>query len=146
MVRQQGRSDCGAAALEMVIRYWQPQASPADLRSALGPVVEDRGIEAGTMREVARSHGLSAYIVEGAPTDLVHEVDAGRPTIVGLVRRSGRRVFSHYEVVVGVNEGRRLLLVADPQDGWQEIEMEDFLRQWDPAHRLTLVVMPAATR
>jgi ABC-type bacteriocin/lantibiotic exporter with double-glycine peptidase domain len=142
MARQQGKSDCGVAALEMVIRYWQPDASPAELRAALGPVVDDKGLEASKLRAVARDHGLDAFIVEGTPDDLFHEVGAGRPVIVGLVRKSGRRVYSHYEVVVGVNERRRMLLAADPQDGWQEVELEDFLRQWDPAHRFTMVMLP----
>jgi ABC-type bacteriocin/lantibiotic exporter with double-glycine peptidase domain len=142
MVLQDGPADCGAAAMEMVIRYWQPQASSREVRAVLvpqpGPQGDDAGIEAGRLRAVARERGLSAFLVQGALDDLRHEVEQHRPVIVGLVRRKR----AHYVVVVGFNQQRNRLLAADPQYGWRELSVSDFRGEWDPAGHLTLVVLP----
>jgi ABC-type bacteriocin/lantibiotic exporter with double-glycine peptidase domain len=142
MVRQQGAADCGVAALAMVLRYWQPAATAAEVRSALAFRPEDQGIEAARLRAVARGRGLAAFLVEGTLGDLSHEVERGRPVIVGLVRRAGRKALSHYVVVVGVNQQRQRLLTADPQYGWREVPVTDFASEWEPAHRLALVILP----
>jgi ABC-type bacteriocin/lantibiotic exporter with double-glycine peptidase domain len=122
LVRQRGPADCGEAALEMVVRYWQPEASTDELRAALRPVTDVDGIPAGELRTVARQRGLAAFLVEGAPADLAHEVSLGRPVIVGLVKRvAHKKGLRHYEVVVGVSADGDRVLAADPQDGWRQV-------------------------
>jgi ABC-type bacteriocin/lantibiotic exporter with double-glycine peptidase domain len=149
MVKMESKSDCGLAAVEMLLRYWRPEVPRDELRSELrrqlGPVVDDKGLEAGILRQAVQDRGLDSFVFEGTPDDLAHEIALRRPVIVGLVRRSGRRLYTHFELVVGVNERRRMLLAADPQDGWQEVEFDDFLRQWEPTHHLTLVALPRST-
>jgi ABC-type bacteriocin/lantibiotic exporter with double-glycine peptidase domain len=144
LVRQDGPADCGVAALEMVIRYWQPQATSDEVRAALGggPRGDGGGIEAGRLRAVARDRGLSAFLLQGALDDLRHEVEQRRPVIVGLVRRNAGKARAHYVVVVGVNQDRKRVLAADPQYGWREVSVSDFRGEWDPAGDLTLVVLP----
>jgi ABC-type bacteriocin/lantibiotic exporter with double-glycine peptidase domain len=139
IVRQTGPADCGAAALEMVVRYWRPEAS---VRAVLAPRPGEDGIEAARLRAVARDQGLSAFLVEGTVDDLVHEVELRRPVLVGLVRVSGRQALAHYVVVVGMNRNRQRVLTADPEHGWREVSLASFLGEWQPAHHLTLVAFP----
>jgi ABC-type bacteriocin/lantibiotic exporter with double-glycine peptidase domain len=142
LVRQHGQADCGVAALAMVIRHWQPAATVEEIRGALAFRPDDPGIEAGRLRSAARTRGLAAFLVEGTFEDLSHEVERGRPVIVGLVRRAGQKAVPHYVVVVGVNRQRQHLLTADPQHGWTEVSVSSFDSEWQPAHRLTMVVFP----
>src|SRR5881394_1539882 len=53
-VRQTGEQDCGAAALAMVLRYWEVAASPAEVASA-HPQSRGRGLRAGELRDFARA-------------------------------------------------------------------------------------------
>jgi ABC-type bacteriocin/lantibiotic exporter with double-glycine peptidase domain len=143
LVRQQGATDCGVAALAMVLRYWQPTATAEEVRAGLAFRPGDEGVEAGRLRAVARSRGLEAFLVEGTLDDLGHGVSRGRPVIVGLVRRTAaRQGIAHYVVVVGVNAQSRHLLTADPQRGWTDVTLGNFGAEWLPAHRLALVIFP----
>lgn len=136
---QLGEADCGAAAIAMVIAYWtggQPRAIAAGLRPA-----PERGIAAARMRDLARGRGLAAFVVRGGLADLEHEVAAGRPVVVGLVKPYGKKkVLTHYEVVVGLNRRKRLVVTLDPAAGWRENGLAAFLREWEPSKRLALVV------
>lgn len=136
--RQLEEADCGAAAIAMVIAYWtggQPRAIAGALRPA-----PERGIAAGRMRDLARGRGLAAFIVRGEMADLEREVAAGRPVVVGLVKPHGKRVLTHYEVVVGLHRGRKLVVTLDPARGWRENAVDAFLQEWAPSKRLALVV------
>jgi ABC-type bacteriocin/lantibiotic exporter with double-glycine peptidase domain len=144
LVRQDGPAACGVAAMEMVIRYWQPQATTEEVKAALPLDPGEPGIPAARLRSVARERGLSAFLVEGALDDLQHEVALRRPVIVGLVRRNGRKALAHYVVVVGVNQKAGRVLTADPQRGWRDVSLAEFRAEWDPARNLTLVVFPVS--
>jgi hypothetical protein len=90
---------------------------------------------------VARRRGLHAFIVRGEVADLEREVAAGRPVVVGLVKPYGKKkVLTHYEVVVGLNRTKKLVVTLDPAAGWRENELASFLREWEPSKRLALVV------
>lgn len=137
--QQVEEADCGAAAIAMVVAYWtggDPRAIAASLRPA-----PERGIAAGRLRDVARGRGLAAFIVRGELADLERELVAGRPVVVGLVKPYGRKkVLTHYEVVVGLNRRKKLVVTLDPAAGWRSNELAAFLREWDPSKRLALVV------
>jgi ABC-type bacteriocin/lantibiotic exporter with double-glycine peptidase domain len=137
--RQVEEADCGAAAIAMVIAYWTGRA-PRAIAAALRPAPE-KGIEAGRLRDLAHRRGLAAFIVRGQLADLERELAAGRPVLVGLVKPHGpKRVLTHYEVVVGLHKGRKLIVTLDPASGWRENSLEAFLDEWAPSKRLALVV------
>jgi predicted double-glycine peptidase len=142
MVAQRARTDCGAAALAMVLRYWQPTTSNDTVRASIGTVDEKTGVTAGRLREIARDHGLDAFLVQASFEDLTHEIDRQRPVIVGIVQVAGGRAYPHYEVVVGINARTRELLVADPAEGWRDESFDRFQARWRPARQLALVVFP----
>jgi ABC-type bacteriocin/lantibiotic exporter with double-glycine peptidase domain len=136
---QQAEADCGAAAIGMVVAYWTgkpPQAIAAVFRP-----VSARGLPAGRLRDYAREQGLASFLIEGKFEDLTHELEAGRPVLVGLSKpQSKDRVLDHYEVVVGLHRTRRLIVTLDPSAGWRENTVEGFFREWKLAGFVTLIV------
>jgi predicted double-glycine peptidase len=161
LVRQEGRSDCGSAALATVLSRFDPRIDPARVRSALGPSTvpvpagkiaapnaqsasnarPGDGIAAGRLRDVARAEGLQSYVIEATLADLAHEVNAGRPVLVGLYRVVGDRGYPHYEVVAGINARDQQVLLADPATGWRKEALAQFSARWRLARNLAVVVL-----
>jgi len=136
-VAQQTTSDCGPAALAMVLAHFG--APPATT-----PELARGDVRAGTLRDVARSRGLEAYVVSGTFDDLFTQVARGRPVLVGLAKPmafTGGRALAHYEVVVGVNRAKRLILSLDPAVGLRENTLEGFAREWAPTKQVTIVFL-----
>ena len=101
-VAQQSDSDCGPAALAMVLAHFGVPASLAEVVAADRP--RDGGVRAGDLRDVARAKGLSAFPVAGTFADLIEQVGRGRPVLVGLAKpMTAGRALAHYEVVVAVD-------------------------------------------
>lgn len=137
--QQQGETECGAAAISMVVSYWTG-ANTESIVTAFRPVPE-RGIAAGRLRDYARTHGLASYLIEGTVEDLVREIKAGRPVLVGLSKPQSRtRVLDHYEVVVGLHGDRQLVVTLDPESGWRQNTVQGFFREWKLAGFVTLIV------
>jgi ABC-type bacteriocin/lantibiotic exporter with double-glycine peptidase domain len=138
-VAQETEVECGAAAIGMVVAYWTGQ-EPRSAFSHFRPVGE-RGIAAGRLRDYARERGLASYLIEGKPEDLVRELKAGRPVLVGLSKpQSRKRVLDHYEVVIGLHKDRKLIATLDPAEGWRQNTLEGFFREWHTAGYVTLIV------
>jgi ABC-type bacteriocin/lantibiotic exporter with double-glycine peptidase domain len=143
VIRQVSEHDCGAAALAMVLEHWGiPNTAPEIRRSVVDS--GDRGASAGGLRRFARDKGLHAFLVSGSEPDLVHELSAKRPVLVGLVQRySGNRTLSHYEVVIGLNLTSRRIVLLDPGHGPREDELTSFEQEWQHAGGVTLIVAPS---
>jgi predicted double-glycine peptidase len=141
-LRQKDDHDCGPTALHMVLNYWQPQRSTEVLQEL--PV--DRQASAAELRDAARRRGLSAFVVEGESEDLVHEIEAGRPVIVGVAKRTTEgTAVTHYEVVVGMHRASRRVATYDPAVGVRQNSFGGFLMEWYAAGRVLLVIMPKPT-
>ena len=143
LVRQRSESDCGAAALAMVLAFWTGEPGEAIAR-ALRPAPED-GITAGRLRAEARARGLAAFLVRGELADLERELRAGRPVLVGVVKPRRRGAVTHYEVVVGLDPAGRRILTLDPAAGWRQNSLDGFLAEWRPAEQLALVIPARAS-
>ena len=140
-VRQEALRDCGPAALSMVLQRWGvPASSRGEVEKALPPDGAKTGAAAGALRDLTRQRGLQAFLISGRVEDLMHEIGAGRPVLVGLVQRYGNQALSHYEVVVGYNPVTRRLLLHDPGHGPREDGFDGFGQEWKPTGNLTLVV------
>jgi len=139
-VAQRGLTDCGPAALAMVLGHFHiPLAADESPELARGDV------RAGALRDVARARGLDAYVVSGTFDDLVRQIAQGHPVLVGLAKPmalTGGRALAHYEVVIGLNRARKLILSLDPAAGLRENTAEGFAREWLPTRRVTIVVFP----
>jgi predicted double-glycine peptidase len=142
LVLQADNDDCGAAALASVVRYWgYPAASPQSIESALGRT--DKRLQAGDMETYARSVGLHSYVFFGTMRDIVHELERGRPVIVGLGKMvEEKKAISHYEVVVGYEPQKKQLLLLDPGRGFQVDSLEGFAREWAVSKGVTIVAFP----
>jgi hypothetical protein len=143
LLRQNGSSDCGAAALAMVLSYWARPTTVAEI-DARDPQAAAHGWKAGQLRDLAREKGLRAFVVSGRLEDLSNELGRGRPVVVGLVKRYGDRARAHYQVVIGIHPQKQRILSLDPAAGWREDSVEGFAREWLPAEQVTLVFLPGA--
>jgi ABC-type bacteriocin/lantibiotic exporter with double-glycine peptidase domain len=148
LVRQKGIKDCGSAALSMVLGYLQPEApgGPGALdRAAIDASLREepgKGLAAGELRDYARAHGFDSFVIQGAMDDLKHEVDAGRPVIVGVHKPlSSGETLSHYEVFIGYHPERGHVLTLDPARGLREFSLEGFMSEWQAAGQVAIVVM-----
>ena len=142
-IPQKGEHDCGVAALAMVMDHWGVAApAPSDDVTGPGPTADDEGIAAGALRDLARRSGLHAFLIQGEEADLVREVSLNRPIVVGLVQRYTKRSYAHFEVVTGINQRTRSVLMLDPGRGLREDAWDSFATEWGGSGRLALVVGP----
>jgi hypothetical protein len=132
-ILQSGTMDCGATALTMLLRRHDGR------NDGLPP---GSGFTARELRDLARARGYRAHVIRGDVDDLSAEIRQGRPAIVGLLKPWGGGDVPHYEVVAGIDESRGLVATLDPARGWALNSRESFLREWEPAGRLLLVVVP----
>ena len=143
LIRQSSEHSCGAAALAMILSRWNVPASEVGImRASAGGAASDQGIAAGTLRDLARQKGMRAFLIRGEEADLVREVSLGRPVLVGVVQRYTSRSYAHYEVVVGINQKMRGILMLDPGRGLREDNFDAFATEWAGAGRVTLVIGP----
>ena len=141
LIRQTAERDCGAAALAMMLHHWSVPASADEILRAVH-IASGHGITVGALRDFARLKGLTAFVIKGELADLVNEVGRNRPVLVGLVQRVGDRALSHYEVVAGINQTTRHVLLLDPARGLSQDGFDGFAAEWDRAGRPTLVIVP----
>jgi predicted double-glycine peptidase len=139
---QTGDKDCGAAALAAVLRYWGHSASPESIEATLGRA--DNRLQAGDMEAYTRSLGLRSYVFFGTMKDVMHEIEQGRPVIVGLGKMvDEKKALSHYEVVVGYEPNKKQVLLLDPARGWQVDSFDGFAKEWAISKAVTIVAFPA---
>jgi hypothetical protein len=138
-IRQKEATDCGVAALAMILGYWSLPCSEQKAASDC-PVIPGQGTQACDLREAARKSGLEAYLIHGEIEDLRIELAENHPLVVGLIKAHVGGALTHYEVVVGLHSEKRIVLTLDPSHGWRQNTIEGFLNEWEPTGRLTLVV------
>src|SRR5687768_4834777 len=81
---KQEKNGCGAAALAMIMEYWQKR--PADPK-AIHDVLyspEARGTYASEMERHLRAQGFRTFAISGEWSDLKQHLEKGRPLIVAL--------------------------------------------------------------
>jgi ABC-type bacteriocin/lantibiotic exporter with double-glycine peptidase domain len=140
-VRQEGEKDCGPAALSAVLSYWGHRTTSGDIQVALGRGPGER-VSTRELKEYVQGRGLDAYVLEGNIADVVSELKNGRPVIVGVAKRYEQRLLAHYEVVVGIHPSSNAILTLDPARGWRRNELGAFMTEWEPTHRVLVVVFP----
>jgi len=124
----QAKDTCGAAALAMVMRYWEVPASHDEIAAALlEPQLQ--GIAGSRLEAFARERGLTALAYKGDAAHLREYLAKGRPLIV---------------VVVGFDPDRDEVLVNDPSEGAsRRVGSRAFEERWSGAGHWTLLVLPA---
>ncbi len=143
-VHQRSESDCGAAALAMVVARWRPALTRDVIARSL--TASPQGFRLGDMRDLARASGLVAFAVQGDRALLTHELEVGRPLVIGLHRPYGKKhILAHYEVVVAIAPDGRVVTIDPSKAGeaWQVRPWVDFLAEWQAAGLPALVVIGA---
>ncbi len=137
----QEKDTCAAAALAMVLGYWERPIRHEEIAAALLEP-ELRGIPGSRLTEFARQHGFTAIAYEGDLTQLRDYVAKGRPLIVAW--KLGRDRY-HDVVVVGFDDEGGAVMVNDPAEGAERrIPLRTFEKRWAGAGHWTLLVLPAA--
>lgn len=141
-LQQRADDDCGAAALAMVANRWQVPMTVPEALGALPPAGK-LGARLGDLRDLARARGLTAFAIAGDRATLVHELEAGRPIIVGLqLPYTGKLILPHYEVVVGINPATHQVATIDPAAaGFRTRTFAALEGEWGPPGRPTLIVL-----
>lgn len=142
-VEQVSSEGCGAACLAMVLQYWGHDVSPEELEDEC-VVPGTEGILATSLRDAARRRGLAAYLFAGTVADLEHELERGRPVIVGLAHPRGDAYLAHFQVVVGLHPTQQDVAVLEPAVGHlMRDALVDFESAWGRAGNVMLVVFEA---
>jgi ABC-type bacteriocin/lantibiotic exporter with double-glycine peptidase domain len=142
VLRQTRELDCGPVATAMLLGYWGHRVDPDVLRAEAG-LKPDRGLPAGTIRDLVKARGLRAFLVEGEVDDLERELRAGRPVLVGLAKAfNDKQALGHYEIVAGLNRAAGRVVTVDPASGWREASLDAFMAEWQPTKKLLLIVSP----
>lgn len=140
VILQEAEEDCGAAAMAMALAHWRvPSSLEAIVRDC--PPKEGEGIRAGALRDYARSLGLQAFLFHGTFPDFEQELSRGRPVMVGLVKPHVNGGLTHFELVVGLHPEKQVVATLDPARGLRRNSYAGFVSEWEPAGRLTLVMM-----
>lgn len=136
-LRQRSQLDCGAAALAMVAGRWGVAIALND--PAIAAPRRD-GIRLGDLRTAAHAHGLIAFAIAADRATLAHELGAGRPVIVGLLRPySRKRAISHYEVIMAMRGDE--VVTLDPAGGWRVRTWAALDAEWRAARYPALIVL-----
>lgn len=140
---------CGSASIAMVMQYWlHQQNQPSDPAADAGNIQrvlyspQAHGIYASDLERYLQQHGFGTFTFRGDWNDLQHHLAKGRPLIVAL-QPGSRNAPLHYEVVVGIEGDRKIILANDPAE--RKLLKQDwpaFERQWSAAGKWTLLAVP----
>jgi ABC-type bacteriocin/lantibiotic exporter with double-glycine peptidase domain len=135
----QEKDTCGAAALAMVLRYWERPASQDEIARELFDA-ELHGILGSKLAEFARRRGLWALAYEGDLAQLRDYLGKGRPLIVAWKLEKSRY---HNVVVVGYDDEQDAIVVNDPGEGpLRRVPVRTFDERWAGSGRWTLLILP----
>jgi ABC-type bacteriocin/lantibiotic exporter with double-glycine peptidase domain len=143
---KQEKDGCGAAAIAMVMQYWQAKSGqPANDASDAGQIQQTlysakaHGIYASDMERYFQENGYRTFTIRGQWQDLEQHTSKGRPLIVALKPSSGAPI--HYVVVAGL--GEETVMINDPaQRKLLQQDRSAFEREWSAAGQWTLLALP----
>jgi ABC-type bacteriocin/lantibiotic exporter with double-glycine peptidase domain len=142
IVVQEGAKDCGAAALVAILDFWSDPVTQQQIRHELG-IPAGQAIAAGTLQKYLVQRGYDSFLISGTFDDLWGELHKGRPVLVGLLKPYlGNRYLAHYEVVTAISP--KHVYTMNPEGSLERYPIAGFDQEWRGAHRLTLLVAPAA--
>ena len=118
--KQEGLKDCGAACMQMIIKYYNGYISINDLNEILETTKE--GVSAYNIVEGAKLLGFNSEGIKCKIEELSN-VSSFLPTIAHVTIN---KKFDHYIVIYKVDLNKGTLLIADPQDKIKKIKLTEF--------------------
>lgn len=125
-VRQEAEHDCGAAAVEAVLRFHDVDPRRHSKVISLANAVD--GMSPATVEAVLRSLGLAVLSGTMTAADLRHLCDTRRPVLCPTAHRGG-----HWVVVRGV--ARRRVHFHCPVDGPASLPIATWNTLWQDSTR-----------
>lgn len=119
-IKQHDQSDCGAAALAIVLRHYGRHVAVARIRELAG--TDSVGTNLLGLIDGANALGIKATGAKGSFEALAA---ARLPAIVHVVNADG---LGHFVVLFRIRKGH--VVVSDPGSAVLRIEREEFCRQW----------------
>ena len=116
LIEQQSSSDCGAACLAMISRYWGKRLSINYLRELIGV-----GRSGSSLKSLARAAEAIGYHARPVRASLSRIAQQSNPWIAHWEG-------DHYVVVYRIRDDR--ILVADPDEGKKEFSTSKFNASW----------------
>ena len=116
LIEQQSSSDCSAACLAMISRYWGKRLSINYLRELIGV-----GRSGSSLKSLARAAEAIGYHARPVRASLSRIAEQSNPWIAHWEG-------DHYVVVYRIKDDR--ILVADPDGGKQEFSTPKFCASW----------------
>ena len=146
---QQEEEGCGAAAISMLLQYWNAKGMAVDPTRmdvlAIQRLLYSKaahGIYASSLENYVRDSGFTVFAVQGTWEDLEKHLKEGRPLILGI-GPNHRKGPLHYLVAVGMDFKNPAVLVNDPARGKLiRIEREAFAKQWQATSNWMLLAVP----
>ena len=118
--KQEGLKDCGAACMQMIIKYYNGYISINDLNEILETTKE--GVSAYNIVEGAKLLGFNSEGIKCKIEELSN-VSSFLPTIAHVTIN---KKFDHYIVIYKVDLNKGTLLIADPQDKIKKFKLTEF--------------------
>ncbi len=143
---KQEKNGCGAAAIAMVMQYWQHQQHQSisvDVAQIDRTLYSEKahGIYASDLEHYLDHHGYQTFVFRGQWDDLKDHLSKGRPLMVALKPRNQTEL--HYVVVAGVDWTQGLVLTNDPAERkLLKQSRPDFEKQWRATNNWTLLAVP----
>ena len=145
----QEKNGCGAAAISMVLSYWNENGYPIDEESRNVDEIlrqlssnDYAGIRARDIEKYFQQHQYRAFAFRGSIEDLQHHLDKGRPIVVALGQKSGIGRH-HFVVATGISSDRSIILINDPaQRKLLKVKRDEFEKAWKDVDYWTLLAVP----
>jgi ABC-type bacteriocin/lantibiotic exporter with double-glycine peptidase domain len=146
---KQTEDGCGAAAISMLLQYWNAHGAGIDSRRSDASAIQKllysrrvRGIHASDMERYLRESGFRVFPLNGEWKDLLEQLKQGRPLIASL-QPGGTKTPLHYVVVTGIDWQNGAVFINDPARGKLfRVAREDFEKQWQPNRNWMLLAVP----
>jgi len=119
---QHDESDCAAACISMILRYYGREVKIRKLRTSAG--TDRQGTSGYGIKVCAEEYGLNCKGF-AAPADC-SIVDIPMPSIVHTKKDS----LEHYVVVERVSKKKNTVRVFDPADGIRKYKLDEFRKLW----------------
>jgi ATP-binding cassette subfamily B protein len=120
IVKQYNLSDCGAAALLSILRYYGGDTNIVYMRELTK--TDKTGTRLIDIVNAAKKLGFKAYGAKGSYDDLIKEK---MPCIAHVIKNNN---LQHYVVVYKINS--KEVLIGDPAQGLQKLKRPDFEKLW----------------
>jgi predicted double-glycine peptidase len=139
-IRQKEPYDCGAGALAIVFTYWgKPAGAEEILREIFADIPATVGMTAADLKMCAEKRGFYAFLLKMSVTQMLEQIDRGRPVIVCRKMLGG---INHYEVIVGYDETIKRMILADPAGVPYSIGYQRFAGRHKKVDDFALLVVP----